>query len=74
MLSYMGRIADDNFDLCWDFLEMHGCCDGRGGHEYDRVKLAWVQRGRPKPIAPFIRWAANLSSHALALWAQEEGY
>lgn len=40
-------------------LMMRGYCDSPGGMEYRRVKREWRAAGRPRPIADFIKRAAN---------------
>lgn len=50
-----------HFTACYATLAAGGFCDSAGGQEFKRVRRWWRQCGRPRPVVPFIRWAANVA-------------
>lgn len=60
---------DSPFDSTWRRLAERGACDGWGGAEYRRVKVAWELMGKGHNLEQFIRLLANmlpLSSREIA--------
>lgn len=54
----------DVFDQVWDQLADAGCCDSRGGAEYQRVRSAWIFEGAPEAIGAYIQRHANVGPNA----------
>lgn len=48
------------FARIWDRLARRGSCDARGGAEYRRVVIEWINAGKPRGMSAFIRERANL--------------
>jgi hypothetical protein len=79
LITWVGDLCGDEFDVSWQHLQIHGVCDSIGSLEYQRVKREWWRyqwskthpgRGGSRTMmsaGKFIAQHANITDDAPAL-------